>query len=309
MKLTITRAEGCHAYLKKRLGGKRTNGNLLTSWSAIELAVNLQIKEILIATNALWDRSTPLDLDSHLFQGTYKVVSQFALQWVKQHIDTADITKPCTGTFTHAMGLPCAHLCAERKKTYGLLPTDFSTHWYWDRSDTVLPLLEPRTIVWKHGWIVHTAPNTDHELSGFEWVDQEMAVRSPMRCSGCQGLGHNRRSRQCPVVLQSLIASTDHQLQQSEDFQQQIGGIPVNPLSTCATVLSNQVSVSAFQDSPLFRCLQPVSATENTRNSNIPDLSEPLTPARHLNFPIRHLPTPFTHPMPDQWKLDYLSML
>ena len=229
------------------------------------------------------------------------------MQWVKQHIDTADITKPCTGTFTHAMGLPCAHLCAERKKTYGLLPTNFSTHWYWDGSDTVPPLLEPRTIVRKHGRIVHTAPNTDRELSGFERVDQEMAVRSPMRCSGCQGLGHNRRSQQCPVVLQSLIASTDCQLQQSEDFQQQIGGIPVNPPSTCATVLSSQVSVSAFQDSPLFRCLQPVSATENTRNSNIPDLSEPLTPARHLNFPIRHLPTPFTHPTPDQWKLDYLA--
>ena len=128
-----------------------------------------------------------------------------------------------------------------------------------------------------------------------------------MRCSGCQGLGHNRRSQQCPVVLQSLIASTDCQLQQSEDFQQQIGGIPVNPPSTCATVLSSQVSVSAFQDSPLFGRLQPVSATENTRNSNIPDLSEPLTPARHSNFPIRHLPTPFTHPTPDQWKLDYLA--
>lgn len=53
MKLTITRVEGCHAYLKKWFGGKRTNGDLLTSWSAIELAVNLQIEEILIATNAL----------------------------------------------------------------------------------------------------------------------------------------------------------------------------------------------------------------------------------------------------------------
>ena len=43
---TTSRVEGLHAFLKLYLGGKKTQGDLFTTWSNIEAAVVSQIKAI-----------------------------------------------------------------------------------------------------------------------------------------------------------------------------------------------------------------------------------------------------------------------
>jgi hypothetical protein len=295
-KLTLCRAESCHAYLKRWLGGKKTKGDLLTTWTAIELAVNLQIKNITRTTNLSRDK-VPLNIDRKLYQGTFGVITWYTLQRVQQHRDTFDASKPCTGTFTRSMGLPCAHLCNKQMGTYGLVPTDFSTHWYWDGSNTIPPLIEPRTIIRnRSGQIIHTAPNTSRELSGFEREDLGLPVRSAMKCSGYNGLGHNRRSKQCPINMQALIATTSHQLHQSEQFQQEIRRSIPNVPDPFASLPSSQLSASNLLGSPASGFSRPIMAAESIRNNDMQGTTSHNKPGT----PIRYSVSPPRYETPDQ---------
>ncbi|CAG8971729.1 hypothetical protein HYALB_00007209 [Hymenoscyphus albidus] len=138
-----SRAEGAHAYIKRYLGGKKTKGDLYSSWLLIEAAVINQITAVSTRISMLQDRA-PLDIDKKLYQGCFGVVTWYALRLVQRHQETVSRPLlPCTGAFTRAMGLPCAHICEIKKDTTGLTPSDFHEHWYWDRKSTIQPLLNP----------------------------------------------------------------------------------------------------------------------------------------------------------------------
>jgi hypothetical protein len=88
-------------------------------------------------------RSVPLNLDRVLFRGVHRVVTWYAMQRVQAHYKSMKVPlKPCTGTFTRSMGLPCAHIINERKPLDSLHPQDFDPHWFWDYNDRRIPLRE-----------------------------------------------------------------------------------------------------------------------------------------------------------------------
>ena len=137
-----SRVEGAHAYVKRYLGGKKSKGDLLTTWLQIEVATINQIIAVSTRTNLQRDRS-PIDIDKKLYQGCFGVVTWHALRLVQQHLESVSLPlQPCTGSFVRSMGLPCAHMC-DIKKTMGLIPTDFHEHWYWECTSTLQPLLDP----------------------------------------------------------------------------------------------------------------------------------------------------------------------
>ena len=124
------RVEGAHAYLKQYLSSKKSKGDLFTTWQKIEAAINNQIINIqgLAASER---QATPLNLDRKLFRPIFGVVTWFALRLVQAHCDqVSQPLRPCTGTFTSAMGLPCAYICDERKHIGGLQVIDFDEHWF-----------------------------------------------------------------------------------------------------------------------------------------------------------------------------------
>ena len=67
-----SRAEGAHAYIKRYLGGKKTKGDLLSTWLSIEAAVTDQLTSLTTPTSMIRNR-TPLQVDSNLFQGCFGV--------------------------------------------------------------------------------------------------------------------------------------------------------------------------------------------------------------------------------------------
>jgi hypothetical protein len=69
-----SRAEGAHAYIKRYLGGKKTKGDLYSSWLLIEAAIINQITAISTRTSIQQDRA-PLNIDKKLYQGCFGVVT------------------------------------------------------------------------------------------------------------------------------------------------------------------------------------------------------------------------------------------
>jgi hypothetical protein len=53
-------------------------------------------------------------------------------------------TTTCTGSFTRAIGLLCAHICDIKRSTGSLIPLGFHKHWFWEREGTLRPLLDPQ---------------------------------------------------------------------------------------------------------------------------------------------------------------------
>jgi hypothetical protein len=112
------------------LGGKKTRGDLLTTWLNIEAAIINQTSQIRTEANSERDR-TPLYVDRKAFRGVFGVVTWHACRKVQDHYDTTKRPyKECTGTFTKVMGLPCAHLYDRRRDTGGFIPEDFHRHWF-----------------------------------------------------------------------------------------------------------------------------------------------------------------------------------
>jgi hypothetical protein len=142
-----------------------------------------------------------------MFQGVFGVVTWHALSLVQKHcLTTKDLMLPCTGLFNKSMGLPCAHVCDERRHST-LLPDDFHPHWYWDRESPKFLVLEP---LWLPRWNKATrkAKNTNRELSGFEY---QTPRRAQPICSACRNKGHTMASRNCPNKLYAAIAESNQQ--------------------------------------------------------------------------------------------------
>jgi hypothetical protein len=67
-----SRAKGAHAYIKRYLGGKKTKGDLYSSWLLIKAAVINQVVAVSTRTTMQQDR-TPLNIDRRLYQGCFGV--------------------------------------------------------------------------------------------------------------------------------------------------------------------------------------------------------------------------------------------
>ena len=199
------RVESAHRFIKSFLGGKKTRGELLTTWMNIEDAIKNQVHLLLVEENSARDR-TPLYLDRAVFHGVFGVVTWYACRQVQEHYDkTEKPYKPCTGVFTRVTGLPCAHKYDERRTT-SFIPTDFDQHWYWDRASPHRPYLDPVTIApFRHR--KETSGNTGRVFSGFEIVERVDLPHAPPNCSACGGLGHTCSQWQCPLKLCSSIAN------------------------------------------------------------------------------------------------------
>jgi hypothetical protein len=196
-----SRAEGAHAYIKRYLGGKKTKGDLYSSWLLIKAAVINQITAVLSRTTIQQDR-TPLNIDKKLYQGCFGVVTWHALRLVQRHLELVLLPlQPCTGSFTRSMGLPCTHVCDIKKATGGLTPSDFHEHWYWDRKSITQPLLDPLHARKQHTRDLRVACTGRILLKG-----EEQTKRLPT-CSACYRQGHIISSHNCPLKLQASIAT------------------------------------------------------------------------------------------------------
>ena len=123
-----SRVEGAHAYIKRYLGGKKTKGDLYSSWLLIEAAVINQVTAVSTRTAIQQDRA-PLDIDKKLYQGCFGVITWHALRLVQQHLQLVSLPlQPCTGSFTQSIGLPCTHVCDIKKSIGGLTLSDFHEH-------------------------------------------------------------------------------------------------------------------------------------------------------------------------------------
>jgi hypothetical protein len=161
--------------------------------------------------------STPLALDRKLFQSVFGVVTWHALYKVVDHCQTTQYPlKPCTGSFTQATGLPCAHVCDTKRSLGGLVIEDFDEHWFWDRSNIHRPLREPQQIRITTQQQNLPQASTGRILSSFETVQPGRTL--PM-CSACHQRGHTRSSRHCPVRIRAEIAE-GHQALREDELQQ-----------------------------------------------------------------------------------------
>jgi hypothetical protein len=148
-----------------------------------------------------------------MYQGVFGVVTWHALYLVQKHSLSVELPlKPCTGSFTKAMGLPCAHVYDERRAST-LLATDFYPHWYWDREKPKLPILEPvRLARWTKAC---TAKNTNRELSGFEYLTPCRALPT---CSACFKKGYTMSSRSCPNRVYAAMAESNQQARHEQEL-------------------------------------------------------------------------------------------
>jgi hypothetical protein len=210
---TTSRVEGAHAYIKRYLGGSKSKGDLLSSWLHIEAAVINQIIAISIRTNQQRD-NTPINVERTIYQGCFGVVSWHALRLVEKHLESISLPlRPCTGSFVRSMGLPCAHICDAKKET-GLTPADFHEYWYWDRTSTLQPLLDP---LWAGRRRIATTANAQISRTGrILSTGEELPIRQPPVCSACHRKGHTMSSRNCPLKLQASIASQSQALLDQE---------------------------------------------------------------------------------------------
>lgn len=183
------------------------------------MAVRHQLETIVKVTAMKRDR-TSKQLNRPLFRAVWERVSWDALCKVEAHMKAvARPPKPCTGTFTITMGLPCAHLCLGPKAVTGLLPTDFHPFWYWDPAAAPihrlllnsLPVREaivPRDLVLRNRNAARNAgapypPRTNANTGRILSVSEESSRRPP-QCSACHQTGHKMNSRIYPARAETV---------------------------------------------------------------------------------------------------------
>ena len=273
-----SRVEGAHAYIKRYLGGKKSKGDLLSTWKQIELAVINQIATVTISTSTLRDR-VPIDIDKKLYQGCFGVITWYALRLVQHHFDSAVLPlRPCTGSFTRSMGLPCAHTYSTKKAaSQSFTPTDFHIHWYWDHQSIQHPLLDP---IWagRH-YTSQRVASTGRILS----TGEELAPKRAPTCSRCHIKGHMMSSRQCPARLQASsigVLSTTEGRNQSHI-----------PALVPATMATTTVSTAAI---PVHTApLTTVSISSSIPVIEAPPISSALSIEISLSSPsVSPTPTP-----------------
>lgn len=225
--------EGNHAYIKRYLGGKKTKGDLFSTWLNIEKANTNQIDVVLSRTSSQRD-CIPLNIDQQLFRGCFGVVTWYALGLVQKHLQTISLPlKVCTGSFSRSMGLPCAHICDIKKDTGGLTPSDFHEHWYWERQSVLQPLLDPLQV---RGQQVARNPQVHRRTGRILSTGEVQPEREPPMCSACRTKGHTMSSRNCPAKLQASIAAQNQRLLDLEIMEQRQSSIPTTTGSIMASI-------------------------------------------------------------------------
>ena len=188
------RVESAHALLKRYITSSQ--GDLLTTWRQMELAVTSQIQNI--KANAAKDRiRTPLHLNRSQYQACFGYITNAALRLVNSnYTSTARPFKPCTGVFTTTTGLPCVHRIEDIRDAGGSLqPSDFHGHWHWNRySDLQEPTLDPLRIVSYSASTLGRTLSTRRIPSGFEASEER-------QCSQCHQPGHTKASVRCIVNI------------------------------------------------------------------------------------------------------------
>src|ERR1700712_5217823 len=155
-----------------------------------------------IQNNKAKDRiRTPLDLDQAQYSACFGYITIVALR--KAHANftqKARPFKPCTGVFTATTGLPCAHRIDDvRVLGVSLLPSDFHTHWYWDRYTALSePTLEPIKTV--------TSFKAQRQTTSTKRLPSAFEATEPRerRCGQCRLPGHTRNSLKCMHNLRQM---------------------------------------------------------------------------------------------------------
>jgi hypothetical protein len=281
----LIRCESSHAFLKKYLGGKKTYQTLYTTWRKIEAAIRDRLMNIEVSA-ATSRGSTPLSIDQKLFRPVFGVVTWHALQLVSRHVESmSHPLKPCTGTFTRSMGLPCAHVCNAKKDLGGVVSDDFDEHWFWNRRNVHRPFREPRQARTNTRLQNRPQASSGRILSSFE-TGASPARAAPM-CSACHQRGHTRTSRHCPERLRRSIAEQSLELQRNE--VQQALRIPQTPLRIVARPSTSPTDSfhTAASDSDLFRAVENRNIPENAHNQpNTLQEAQPKTPQRTFRMPL-----------------------
>jgi MULE transposase-like protein len=287
-----SRAEGAHAYIKRYLGGKKTKGDLYSSWLHIEAAVINQVTAVSTRTSMLQDRA-PLDIDKKLYQGCFGVITWHALRLVQRHLELVSLPlQPCTGSFTRSMGLPCAHICDIKKATGGLIPSDFHKHWYWERKSILQPLLDPLRASGQQIANLRVA-RTGRILS----TGEEVPVKQPPICSACHIQGHTRSSRNCPLKLQASIATQSQMLLDMEVVARQPLAL-IAPTASTAPVASPVLTAPTASTAPTAPT-SPTASTAPTASTTpvaSPALTAPTASTVPVASPILAVPTAPTIP-------------
>ena len=233
-------------------------------------------------------------MDQALFHSVFGVVTWFACRKVQEHYNTTiKPYKQCTSTFTRVTGLPCTHVYNNRRDTTRFLPRDFHIHWFWDRGDIRVPYRDP-VVVRPTVRNLQTARNTDRILSSFELAKQAEQVRTLPKCSACQGIGHKRNSRNCPINIRASMAEDSKRLREIELSQASIMPTTPRPTKRVRLEIPNSTSTHASAQSVMttpLTLLYRTQTPENTVNSttNIESLEAVLDIG--LDAPKLPLPT------------------
>lgn len=252
------------------------------------------------STKAVDRLHTPIELSRKLYEGCFGVVTWYALKLVASHIATIPRPlMPCTGTFTRSYGLPCVHLC-EARSINGLIPSDFHTHWLWDRQNQGVSLRDPllaslRTAAARNIQNPPATSSTGRILSGFEQVENR---RTPPLCSACKTRGHTRASRNCPIRLRQEMDNANQQLLEWERSQY---SSQVTQLDLPTTSFSPQYQASGSSSM--------LVAGINTASNSVAasyGLLQPANPSASYEIDLQVNQRPVFQPPPDTG-IDYSS--
>ncbi|GMF37210.1 unnamed protein product [Phytophthora fragariaefolia] len=130
-----SQVEGYHSTLKKWLLTSR--GDLLTLHSRIR-------HWWVLSTNKYWaakatDETRVINrLRQPLYDGVNTVISSYALKQTEaMRVNTEALLRPCTGTYFHSRGMPCAHqIHSAFTCGVSLQPDQFHPHWWMNRNRT-----------------------------------------------------------------------------------------------------------------------------------------------------------------------------
>jgi hypothetical protein len=234
--------------------------------------------------------STPLAIDTKLFHSVFGVVTWHALRLVSRHVESMNHPlKPCTGTFTQSMGLPCAHICNAKKDLGGVVSNDFDEHWFWNRRNVHQPFREPRQDRTNTRLQNQPQASSGRILSSFE-IGASPARAAPM-CSACHQRGHIRTSRHCPERLQRSIAKQNLELQCNE--VQHASRIPQTLLITAVRSSTSPTDsfYTALSVSDPFQTLESRNLPENAHiEPNTLQEACLETPQRTFRMPLPYSP-------------------
>lgn len=97
------RVEGAHAYIKRYFGGKKSQGDLYSTWLNIGAAIENWIFAVSNRTSIQRD-GVPNDVDKNMYQGYLGVVTWYAFRLIQKHLYAIQSPlSPCTDGLTRTM--------------------------------------------------------------------------------------------------------------------------------------------------------------------------------------------------------------